>query len=104
MWATRIVPSMEVTQSIPDHMAALCPDLRRNEGGEKFRTKMKLRDYPELYQERDLYYRAMWWARQSAMTGQADPRFEMSRIMERRRALSWIMDAGLHWDDVPQDT
>ncbi|MNF02383.1 hypothetical protein D3C80_2015190 [compost metagenome] len=82
----------------------MCPSLQDDEGPEKFTESMDLRGYEDLYKARDLYFRVMWWARQSTMTGQQDSKFNLSRTMERRRALEWIMDATLDWDNVPLDT
>jgi len=104
LWATKMIEAMDFTVSVPDTMASMCPTLQSDEGPEKFTESMDLRDYEDLYKERDLYLRVMWWARQSTMTGQEDPKFNLSRTMERRRALDWIMDATLDWDDVPLNT
>jgi hypothetical protein len=104
LWATNIVDKMDFATAIPDSMASMCPDLQIDEGDERFTENMSLRDYDDLYKERDLYYRVMWYARQLSLTSGADPKFDMSRTMERRKALEWIMDAELDWDDVPLDT
>ena len=104
LWATKIVETMDFTTGIPDAMASMCPNLQFDEGDEKFTEKMSLREYHDLYRERDLYYRVMWYARQLSQTGGADPRFDLSRSMERRKALEWIMDSELDWDSVPLDT
>ena len=104
LWATKLVETINFTTNVPDTMAAKCPNLQQNEGTGKFAERMELRGYDELYRERDLYYRVMWHARQVSLKGNTDERFDMSRTMERRRALSWILDASLDWDDVPQDT
>ncbi len=104
LWATNMVEAMDFTVSVPDTMASMCPSLQGVERPEKFTESMDLRDYEDLYKSRDLYFRVMWWARQSTMTGQQDAKFNLSRTMERRRALEWIMDATLDWDDVPLNT
>lgn len=104
MWATGMVQAMDFTRPIPDTMATMCPNLERDEGPEKFTASMNLRDYETLYKERDLYYRVMWWARELSLTGRTDPKFDLSRTMERRRALEWIMDTSLEWDDLPLNT
>lgn len=104
MWAMDLVSELDFTQPIPDNMASMCPNLQENEGPEKFSEVEELRAYDQIYKERDLAYRVMWWARQMSLTGESDPRFDLSRSMERRRALEWIMDAALDWDDVPLDT
>ena len=104
LWATKVIPEMDFTTPIPDSMASLCPDLEENEGDEKFTQKMALRDYDELYAERDLYFRVHWCARQRSLEGRQDLRFDLSRSIERRRALHWIMDSGLDWDHVQLNT
>ncbi len=104
LWATNIVDKIDFTTPIPDNMVSLCPDLQIDEGDEKFTEKMSLREYEEVYKQRDLYYRVMWWARQLSLTNGLDPKFDLSRSMERRKALEWIMDSELDWDDVPLDT
>ena len=95
MWAMELVPELDFSQPIPDNMASLYPNLQEDEGPEKFSEVEELRTYDQLYKERDLAYRGMWWARQMNLTGESDPKFDLSRSMERRRALEWIMDATL---------
>ena len=104
MWAMDLISDLDFTQPIPDNMASMCPNLQEDEGPEKFSVVEELKAYDKIYKERDLAYRVMWWARQLSLTGRSDPKFDLSRSMERRRALEWIMDATLDWDDVPLDT
>lgn len=104
LWATKMIDSIDFKSGIPDHMVTLCPNLQKNENDEKFTKNMELREYDELYSERDLYYRAMWCARQWSHEGTSKPEFEMSRIMERRKALEWILDSQSDWDDIPLNT
>jgi hypothetical protein len=104
LWATQIITEMRFNEPIPDTMASYCPDLKQNEGPAKFTERMRLRSYNEIYEERDLYYRVMWYCRHLELSGRNHSNFKMDVVMERRKALEWIMDSTLDWDDVPQDT
>lgn len=104
MWVMNKVDTLDFTAPIPDTMVILCPNLQKQEGSEKFTENTKLRNFSELYEERDLYYRAMWFAREASRTSKRNPNFNMSLILERRRALSWCLDKNADWDDMPQDT
>jgi len=104
LWATNVVDEMDFTKPVPDTMASFCPNLEADEGDEKFTKNMSLREYDAIYKERDLYYRVMWYARELSLAGTSDPGFDLDRAMERRKALEWIMDSELEWDDVPLGT
>jgi hypothetical protein len=104
LWATRLVEKMPFTEPVPDTMASHCPNLQLNEGPARFTEHMELRSYDEIYKERDLYYRVMWCCRHFQLTGRTHPNFNMDVVMERRKALEWIMNSELEWDDVPMDT
>ena len=60
MWAGNLAKNLEPKEPVPDYMASLTPDLQKNEDGSKFTLKMTIRNYDELYEMRDLYYRAHW--------------------------------------------
>jgi hypothetical protein len=50
-------------------MASLCPNLQINEDGAKFKLRMQLRSYAELYAMRDLSYRFHWWTVDAQLVG-----------------------------------
>jgi hypothetical protein len=62
---------------------------------------MRLRPYPELYAMRDLAYRFHWWTRDSHLKGEDSGPVQLDIVMERRKALEWILDEQIDWDDMP---
>jgi hypothetical protein len=103
MWAGSLVAKHDLTNGVPDSMVKLCPNLQKNEDGSKFQ-KLKLRPYEKLYAELDLAYRWHWYARNGQLTGKPTPPVELSVIMERRKALEWILDKKADWDDIELST
>lgn len=103
MWAGGLVDRMDFTDGVPDTMASLCPDLQRGDDGSKF-SRFKLRPFDELFRELDLHYRLHWYARDGLINNTPTPPIEHSVILERRKALEWLLNPSLAWDDVSLDT
>ena len=70
---------------------------------EKFSSKMSIRPFKELYRALDLYYRLHWYALEYDLRGEFDV-FDLSRFIERRRALEWLLRPDAGWDEVPMNT
>lgn len=104
LWATGLIDKLPFDSSAATTMASLCPDLQRNEDGAKFRQRMKLRPYAELYAMRDLAYRFHWWTRDAHHKGEKTGAVELDFVMERRKALEWILDRTSDWDDMNLST
>jgi hypothetical protein len=104
LWATGLIVDMPFDRGVEDFMASMCPNLQANEGAAKFRLGMKLRPYAELYAMRDLCYRFHWWTFDAHLRGEDTGPVRLDIVMERRKALEWILDRQLDWDDVPLDT
>lgn len=62
-----------------------------------------LRDWVELKQEADFYYRLHWYTRECSLYGKEPPIGE-GITMERRRALDWVIGVSDDWDDMPLST
>lgn len=104
IWVMGKIDDLSLPHPIPDNMIDFCPNLQSKDGPEKFTQDTNVRTFDEIYKMRDLYYRAMWSCRQYQLSNEEHKNFNMSIIMERRKALSWCLDKDLDWDDVPQDT
>jgi hypothetical protein len=104
VWAGQLIPALPFDESVGNSLASLCPSLQRNEDGSKLSKKMRLRPRDELFRMLDLYYRLHWWTRNAGLTGQDTGVVRLDIIMERRKALEWIMDPGCDWDNVQEDT
>ena len=95
---------LNINEPIPDDMIDYCPNLQNEEGPEKFTQNIQLRTVEQIYSMRDLYYRAMWCARNFNLNAHTHVNFNMSLIMERRRGLTWCLDNNSDWDNISQDT
>lgn len=104
MWAGGLVDDLDPTRGIPDSMASLCPDLQRNESGAKFSERMHLRPYDEVYRMLDLYYRLHWWTRDGRLNGYGTQPVSLDIVMERRKALEWLVDDASDWDAISLNT
>lgn len=62
---------------------------------------LKLRTAEELLDAADLHYRLLWACRQATLEGKPEPEgVSGSVVFERRRALSWMLDATEDWDSA----
>ncbi|RYG40885.1 DUF4272 domain-containing protein, partial [bacterium] len=69
-----------------------------------FARRVRMRSYAELYAMRDLYYRAHWFARDGRINGYSTEPFIESTILERRRALEWLLDKTADWNEMDLST
>ena len=104
MWVGSLIPDLPIDRPVEDHMATLTPNLQRKEDGTKFSRNMQIRPYEDLYRMLDLYYRAHWYTEDGRINGYLTGQIDGDIIMERRKALEWVMDRTVEWDDVPLDT
>lgn len=104
MWAGSLVPDLPIDSHVPDTMATLVPNLEKNEGGSKFTQKMRLRPHAQLYQMLDLYYRAHWYTEDGRINGYPTGSIISDIVMERRKALEWLLDASSDWDNISLNT
>jgi hypothetical protein len=103
MWAGRLVNEMDFSQVIPETMYGMCPHVGSGDGPEKFSEKMSIRPFDELYRALDLHYRLHWYAVEYQLRGEHDA-FDLSRFIERRRALEWVLTPDAAWDEVSMNT
>jgi hypothetical protein len=103
MWAGNLFETMEFWSPIPNSMYELCPHIRDGDGPEKFSNKMKIRSFDEIYRALDLYYRLHWYAFQNQIRDELGV-FDLSRFVERRKALEWLVSPNLRWDSVQLNT
>ena len=105
VWAGSLIPDLPIDELVGDELAGLLPDLQRNESPERFVQSFKLRSPDQIYQMLDLYYLAHWYAREGQLRRFETGPFSMDVIMERRKALEWLMDSQLtDWDEAPDHT
>jgi len=104
MWAGNLINDLPIDKCVEDRMAKLCPNLEKGEDDAKFRKKIKIRSKDELYKKLDLYYRAHWYTEDGRINSYPTGSISGGIIMERRKALEWVNDNTLDWDDISLDT
>jgi Domain of unknown function (DUF4272) len=104
MWVGGLIDDLPFDEPVESFMGSLVPNLQHAEDGSKFHHKMQIRSYPEVFQMLDLYFRLHWYARNGQLKRQSTDPVNLDIIMERRKALEWVMRPGVDWDDVPLNT
>lgn len=103
MWAGRMINDLPFDRTVEDSMAPMLPILQENEDTAKLGA-VQLRSYKELYRMRDLYYRVHWYARDGNLRRYDTSPVSLDVVMERRKALEWVMDRTAEWDEVDLST
>lgn len=104
LWAGGIVEDLPLDAGYPASMLAHVPNVAEDESGRELLRRVRPRSEAELVATLDLYYCAHWFARDGGLNGYDVGVFEISRIMERRKALEWTLDPAADWDDVELST
>jgi hypothetical protein len=98
-WCLHLL-DLEPLKQCPNNLADIVPP---GVSPDKFIDGKTLRDWIELKQEADFYYRLHWYTSECRLIGKESPIGE-GIIMERRRALDWVIGVSDDWDDMPSDT
>lgn len=61
---------------------------------------MRLRSYRSLYEMRDLYYRLHWWVNNARKTNESTCDVDFNIVLQRRKALEWILNPDYEWDTI----
>jgi len=104
-WALSFVDEMPFYLFCPDDLVKHFPDFNDMESSERFRGAAKLRPMEDIVSTLDAAYCIHWsWAEQDVhQRDLPDTDMEPYMIVERRRALEWIL-SGEDWDNVSLDT
>lgn len=104
MWALGFVESLDFSEYCQSALAGMFPRVRDRESSTAFRGKGKLRSLDEIVAATDVAYCLHWSIRNISLEGQSTAgKMEPYVIIERRRALEWLLSTDA-WDDVPLDT
>jgi hypothetical protein len=103
-WAGGLIDHLPFDKPVGDNLASLSPNLQQNEDGSKFLKHMRLRPHDALFRMLDLYYRLHWWTRNAQLQGKQTGDVSIDIIMQRRKALEWVLNAKDDWDNVEMST
>jgi hypothetical protein len=103
LWALGYLPKLNPPDRIANVPAEVA--ILRDKGPERFMKDVKLRPLSEILDQADLYYRLHWAAIELRLKGQRNEKINEEIIMERHRALNWLIRyMNQSWDDVTTDT
>lgn len=103
-WALGFVRSLEFDQVCDNSLIRIFPDIKNNVSSSAFRAQARFRKLEEITRALDLAYCLHWEVVQNQIEGrQQAPGIKPHVIVERRRALEWILSAE-DWDELDLDT
>lgn len=103
-WAIGLVDDLDFGQACSPSFVGLLPDLKTGQRALSIRSGAAIRTLEELASANDLAYCLHWAVRQADASETPLPRKIGSHvIVERRRALGWLLVPEA-WDDVLLDT
>lgn len=103
-WATNLINDLSFNQPVGDELAGLSPNLQVETDGTKYESTMQLRSIKSIYQTLDLYYRVHWWVLNATREGKPTGDAALYAVIERRRALEWLLNSDSAWDTVDLST
>lgn len=104
IWALGLAPKLDFAKPCPDDLVRMLPNLKTAESSSTFRNRAQQRSIDELLAAADLAYCLHWAVTDASLRGEPAPgRVPAWVVIERRRALEWVL-CDEDWDDVPLDT
>jgi hypothetical protein len=108
VWALQWVggkhESLTFNTYVEDSLSSMLPEFHKNESAQNYIESFILLSEEKIFTELDKFYRAHWFAKNNDLTNNKNDKVHTSIIMERRKALEWVCDKSLTWDDISLDT
>ncbi|MCC7291367.1 MAG: DUF4272 domain-containing protein [Phycisphaerales bacterium] len=104
VWTGGFINELPFNLPVGSNLASLFPKLQHNEDGSNFLLRFHLRPHLQLFRMLDLYYRLHWWTRSAHLRGQRTGEVIIDMVMERRKALAWVLCPEGDWDSVDLST
>jgi len=103
-WVGSLVDDLPFDRPVGGTLASMLPDIGKREPAEPFVRSYRCRPYHDLFRQVDLHYRAHWFARHCHLRGIETKVVDLDIILERRKALEWVLDRSTPWDEITLDT
>lgn len=102
-WALELVPQVDYFARCPDDLAFQVPF--PGAPAAPFLDRARLRPTPELLDQTDFLYRLCWAAREAKMTNRPAPSCNSAPcLLQCLRAMNWLLEPGIAWEDVDTST
>ena len=103
-WMAGKHKELTLNTSVEDTLEAMFPSIENKESIDEFIKDFKLRPEVEIFSLLDFFYRAHWIAENNSKSGIKNDKVNEEIILERRKALKWVCDSSLDWDEISLDT
>jgi hypothetical protein len=103
-WSVGMFEKIDLWEPCPNDLVFRLPDLKSSAPTAGFRSSLTLRSAAEIVSLADLAFCIHWGVRDARLKGRRAPGdVEELQIMERRRALDWLIE-GENWYSMRFDT
>jgi hypothetical protein len=102
-WCLRLIETLCFSEACSTTFVTVLPDLKRDEASDELRSRVELRPLEDVVQALDLAYCLHWGATDAALRGHAMGAIESHVIVDRRRALEWVV-TDEDWESIQLDT
>lgn len=103
-WVGGLHDTLTFNTGVENSLVTLVPNIQHNEPTAKFISDFSLRKQVDIFDMLDKFYRAHWFARNNSLTGKTSDQVDIDIIMERRKALEYVVYKKYEWDDISLDT
>jgi hypothetical protein len=104
VWVLGINNSFQVDEPVGDTLIQMVPDVRKKQDYSALEAKTLMRSPLEIYEHVDLYYRLHWHLVDARLKGISQSELDEGTIMERRKALEWVVNPESEWDEIDLGT
>jgi len=99
-WVLGINKNFKVDEPVGEELIQMVPDLRKKQNFSTLKAKTLMLNEKEIYEQADLYYRVHWHCVNTRLEGLNSSKFDEGTIMERRKALDWVITPKEEWDEI----
>lgn len=104
VWVLGINNNFRINEPVGDNLIQMVPDVRNKQDFSTLEAQTLMRNEKEIYEQVDLYYRLHWYLVDARLNGKKHNKLDEGTIMERRKALEWVVTPGEEWEKIDLST
>lgn len=103
MWVLGMIEELDETEWCADYMESLLPNVLENENNNKIEVIFKMKTNVEIFTMLDYYFRLHWYCVNERLENR-NAIIDEGLVYYRRKAIEWVMNPGLNWDNIEMNT
>ncbi|CAH2713049.1 hypothetical protein BACCIP111895_00182 [Neobacillus rhizosphaerae] len=104
VWVLGINNNFRINEPVGDNLIQMVPDVRKKQDFSTLVARTFMRSEKKIYEQVDLFYRLHWYLVDARLNGKKHNKLDEGTIMERRKALEWVVTPGEEWDEIDLST